>query len=113
MRKGKALSLALGIATLVAEAGLLQAQTTNSYVTGNISWLETWKSGNVAFTLTATTPCNGQFILNKSDPGFKNQYTMLVAAKLADRPVRVYLGSCIAAEGGGGNYAEVVYLYYD
>jgi hypothetical protein len=113
MRRGNAVSLVLGFALLAAGIGSLRAQTTYSYVSGNIIWLETWKSGNAAFTLSAGAPCNGQYILNKSDPGFKNQYAMLVAAKLADRPVRVYIGNCIASEGGGGSYAEVVYMYYD
>lgn len=113
MRKGKAVSLLLGMAALGAIISAVHGQTPPNY-TGNIVWLEVWKSGNVAFTLTASgVPCSGQFILNKSDDGFKNQYAALIAAKLADRPVRVYAGACIAATGGGGNYIEVVYLYYD
>jgi hypothetical protein len=87
------------------------AQTPNWY-SGQITWLEVWKTGNVAFRLSASgVPCNGPFILNKSDPGTKNQYALLVAAKLAGQSVTVYADACGAAETYGGNYAQVAYLY--
>jgi hypothetical protein len=96
--------------------GMVQAQAP-AYYTGHITSIEVWKTGNVAFSMyvhgTAGIPCNGQLILNKSDPGFKNQYAAVVAAKLADKPVRVYVGTCVAAEGYGASYAEVSYLYID
>jgi hypothetical protein len=112
MSKRKAVSLLVAAVASMTAIPLAQAQATS--FTGNVVWLETWKSGNAAFTLTASgVPCNGQFILNKSDPGFKNLYAMVIAAKLVDRPIRVYVGNCISAEGGSANYAEVLYLYYD
>jgi hypothetical protein len=75
--------------------------------------LEAWRSGNVAFTLNATgVPCNGQFILSKSDEGTKNHYAMLMAAKTAGRTVRAYFIGCGPAEGvPSSNYALVNYLY--
>ena len=103
------LALLLGLS---ASSTLVQAQAA-SY-SGNITWLEVWKIGNVAFRLDAPNPpCNGQFVLNKSDPGFKNLYGALIAAQLAGKRVRVYTSSCIPAENYGGNYIEVSYLYYE
>ncbi len=84
-----------------------------AYYTGEVLMLEAWRTGNVAFTLDAPgVPCNGQFILNKSDPGSKGLYAMLLAAKAAGRTVRAYVDGCGAAEGHSGtNYAQVAYLY--
>lgn len=84
-----------------------------AYYTGEITMLEAWRTGNVAFTLdVAGAPCNGQFILNRSDDGTKNLYAMLVAAKAADRTVKVYFIGCGPAEGvSGSNYAQLNYLY--
>jgi hypothetical protein len=102
---------------LFISAGLLSgafAQTINDSFTGNVLWIEVWKTGNVAFKLDVSNPpCNGQFVLNNLDPGLKNQYAALIAAKLSDRPIRVYVSSCIAAEGYGGSYASVDYLNVD
>jgi hypothetical protein len=82
--------------------------------TGTITMLEGWASGNVAFTLSASgVPCNGQFILNKSADGTNRLFAILVAAKAAGTPVRVYYGGCGSAEGAGGNYAQVAYLYME
>lgn len=81
--------------------------------TGQVTTLEVWTSGNVAFTLAGATPCNGQFILNVSSAGTKNQYAALLAAKQSGKPVRIYSGSCGPAEGYGGNYALVDYLYVE
>jgi len=106
------------LAALAAILGLTGAAAANAqaptYYTGTIAWMEVWKSGNLAFALNGVTaPCNGQFIVNKSDPGFKNYYAALLAAKLTDRPVRLYFSGCIPAENYGGSYAEVAYMYYD
>ncbi len=100
---------ALGMMLVV---GVVRAQTA-AYYTGEITMLEAWRTGNVAFTLNAAgVPCNGQFILNKSDPGTPRLYAMLVAAKAADRTVRAYFDFCGPAEGyGSTNYAQVAYLY--
>ncbi len=98
-------------ALLISSGATVQAQVPNWYA-GSVTWLEVWKSGNVAFRLDAANPpCNGQFVINKSDPGFKNLYAALIAARLAERPITVYAAACVAAEGYGGNYASVEYLY--
>jgi hypothetical protein len=88
------------------------AQSPDYYI-GSVVMLEAWRTGNVAFTLDAVgVPCNGQFVLNKSDDGAKNLYAMLVVAKAADRAVKVYFTGCGPAEGvSGSNYAQLNYLY--
>jgi hypothetical protein len=95
-------------------AAIANAQSP-AYYTGEVLMLEAWRTGNVAFTLNASgIPCNGQFVLNKSDPGMKNLYAMLVAAKAADRTVRAYFDGCGPAEGyGSTSYAQVAYLYLE
>jgi len=84
-----------------------------TYYIGYVEMLEAWRTGNVAFTLAVSgVPCNGQFILNKLDDETKNLYAMLVAAKAADRTVKVYFTGCGPAEGvSGTNYAQINYLY--
>jgi hypothetical protein len=63
------------------------------------------------FTLDATgVPCNGHFILNKSDPGTKDFYAMLLTAKSSERTVRAYFDACGPAEGGTGNFALIQFL---
>ena len=80
--------------------------------TGTVDMLETWPSGNVAFTLNgATGPCNGQFILNHSSAGTKNLYALLLAAKSTGKQVMVVQSTCGAADGYGGSYGLVDYLY--
>jgi hypothetical protein len=81
--------------------------------TGNVSLLEVWKNGNVAFSLLPSAPgCNSQFILNVSASGTKNQYAALLAAKTKGTPIAVYVtGTCIAAEGYGGGYHDPLYIY--
>jgi hypothetical protein len=79
--------------------------------TGLVTMLEIWQSGNVAFILAGAAPCNGQFIINVSSPGTKNMYAALLAAKQAGKPIRVSQTICGAAEGYGGSYALVDYLY--
>lgn len=81
---------------------------------GDVDQIEAWPGGNVAFTITATNanlPCNGQFILNKSADGTRNLYALLLTAKSTDRQVRISHTTCGPAEGYGGNYAVVNYLY--
>jgi hypothetical protein len=86
-----------------------------AFYTGQVVMLEAWRAGNVAFTLNATgVPCNGQFILNKSDPGTKNLYALLVTAKAAGMNIRAYFDGCGPAEGyGSTNYAQVAYMYLE
>ena len=80
--------------------------------TGTIDWMEVWRSGNVAFTLApAITSCNGQVILNLSDPGLKNMFATILAAKEAGHAVRVHTSGCGAAEGYGGSYNVPLYVY--
>lgn len=100
--------------TLVAGAMPAAAQNPSSF-TGLITMLEGWRQGNVAFTLSAPgVPCNGQFILNKSDGGANKNFAILVAAKAAGTPVRVYFGGCAPAEGTAGpDYVQVAYLYME
>jgi hypothetical protein len=63
------------------------------------------------FTLDAPgVPCNGHFVLNKSDPGTKEYYAMLLAAKTSERTVRAYSDVCGPAEGSTGNFALVQFL---
>lgn len=82
-------------------------------VTGTVAMLEVWRNGNVAFTLsTPTTSCNGQFVLNASEPGTKNRYAALLAAKKTGSQVRVYSSGCVEAENyGTAQYNPVDYLY--
>jgi hypothetical protein len=84
--------------------------------TGTISQLTAWVTGNVDFKLALTStgepPCNGQFILNRSDPGTKNMYAALLAAKKTGTPVRVTSTACGPAENyNGGDYNLVTYIY--
>jgi hypothetical protein len=74
--------------------------------------VEVWTSGNVAFTLSpAASGCNGQFVLNASSPGFKNQYAALLAAKSQGSAIKVITSGCGTADGYGGNYNLPTYLY--
>lgn len=80
--------------------------------TGKVDMLESWNNGNVAFSLmSSVSTCNAQFILNVSAAGSKNQYAVLLAAKSKDVQVKVVVGSCVTADGGGANYNSVIYLY--
>jgi len=68
-----------------------------------------------AFTLNpgVDTGCQvaGQFILNASEPGTRNQLAVLITAKASRKQVQVYIRSCGAAAGYGGDYAIPEYLY--
>jgi hypothetical protein len=91
---------------------LLSSEVRAGDFTGTIDWLEVWRSGNVAFTLSpAITSCNGQVILNLSDPGLKNMFATILAAREAGRAVRVYTTACGPAEGYGGSYNIPLYIY--
>jgi hypothetical protein len=113
LSKASRIALLSAIGALVTFAGFdlpAHAQSATWY-SGEITWLELWRSGNVSFTLSATgVPCNGQFILNRSEAGTKNQYAALIAAKLAGRTVSVYFDACGPAEGYGADFAQVAYL---
>ena len=104
---------AIGV-VLACSAGISSAQAPAYYV-GQVTMLEAWRTGNVAFTLSAAgVPCNGQFIVNKSDPGAKNLYALLVTAKSTGQNIRAYFDGCGQAEGyGSTNYAQVAYMYLE
>ena len=91
---------------------LSSAQAANSI--GTIDNLEVWSTGNIGFTLRpAVTSCNGQFILNVSTAGTKNQYALLLAAKTKGVQVQVLGTGCGPAEGytGAATYNLVSYIY--
>lgn len=112
MRQGTMWFVIMTASALLAGAATANAQSVPASYQGTVSWIEIWKNGNVAFTLNASgLPCNGQFILNKSDPGLKNQYAALVTAKSTGGTVRVWAAQCLPAEEYGASYAEVTYLY--
>ena len=91
---------------------LLASKAQAGDFTGTIDWMEVWRSGNVAFTLTpAITSCNGQVILNLSDPGLRSMFATILAAKEAGHAVRIYTNACGPAEGYGGNYNLPLYIY--
>lgn len=102
--KGKAL---IAVALLCAS---VSAKATD--YTGVVAMLEVWRNGNIAFSLRpAIGDCNGQVILNKSDPGFKNLYAAIMVAREAGRQVLVRSYSCGQAENYGGNYVIPDYIY--
>ena len=104
----------LGMVVALAVLSVGPADAQGQQFSGKVAMLEAWRQGNVAFTLATTgVPCNGQFILNKSDLGTKNMYAMLVAAKTTGATVRVYFEGCGSAEGTSTSYAQVAYLYLE
>jgi len=75
--------------------------------TGTVNLLEVWPNGNVAFTINgATLPCNGQVIINQNVVGNKNLFASLLAAKHANKQVRIDTAACAPAQG---YYPEVLY----
>src|SRR5581483_9777088 len=93
-------------------ATLLNATAFADTYVGQIDMVEVWTSGNVAFSLSpAASGCNGQFILNASAAGFKNQYAAIVAAKSQGNTIKVITSGCGPADGYGGNYNLPTYLY--
>lgn len=84
------------------------------FITGTVETMVVWRIGNVSFTLsTATTSCNGEFILNSTEPGFKNLYAALLAAKRTGTAVKVFSSTCVVAAnyGNSDSYNIVDYLY--
>ena len=99
----------LAVLTLVFSVNVNAAE-----FTGTITWMEVWRNGNIAFKLSdsaSASSCNGQFILNASDAGARNQYAVLLAAKLNEGQVQVNTYACGQADSYGGNYNIVEYLY--
>ena len=92
----------------------ISANAASSFA-GTVTWIEVWRNGNIAFRLsdaTSTTTCNGQFILNASSPGTKNQYAALLASKKTGVPISVYsYAPCGPADNYGSSYIIVDYLY--
>jgi hypothetical protein len=82
--------LALGLMTL----GLMTPAAHAALVSGNAGLVTrmyvyaTFGNGDVAFYGTAIGSCMG-FWLRPTDPGFKNMYAVLLAARAAGRPVQV------------------------
>lgn len=106
--KSRSARLALSAVLLLGAASAHAA----SYI-GAIDWIEVWPSGNVAFKLkNVTAPCNGQFLINASMPGAKNLYAYLLTIKATKDSATVAHTTCGPADGYGGNYAVVDYLYY-
>ena len=104
-------SAGLVAAALFSTLSATPAQAAN-YI-GAIDWIEIWPSGNVAFKLkNVTAPCNGQFLINNSMPGAKNLYAYLLTIKSTGNTATVAHTTCGPADGYGGSYAVVEYLYY-
>jgi len=100
----------LGSAIALTIGSVAQAQSASYNAT--IEIIEVWRNGNVAFRLngvSGTCGSNNWMVLNKSWDGTKNMYAALIAAKLADRPVRVYSSGCAPAE----NYTPTPYVLVD
>jgi hypothetical protein len=98
---------------LLIALGLLMSGLAHAAdVTGKVDMIEIWSNGNVAITLAAAIPgCNGQLILNASSPSTKNIYAAVLAAKHADRSIRIVTNGCGAAEGYGGSYHLPLYVH--
>jgi hypothetical protein len=82
--------------------------------TGNVTMLEVWRTGEVAFTLAANvTACNHQFIINPSwGDAAKSLYAAVLAAKSKGAPIRVIASSCAAADSmPSSSYNVPIYLY--
>jgi len=114
MKVVRTLKLALlGSAVALSIGSLAHAQSA-SY-TGTIEIIEVWKIGNVAFRLngvSATCGTSNWMVINKSAEGGKNMYAALLAAKLADRPIRVWSPGCGPADSYNTTpYVQVDYLY--
>jgi hypothetical protein len=103
----------VGIALAAFATTLFAAQARAASYIGEILWIEVWPSGNIAFRLKdVAAPCNGQFIINNSMPGAKNLYAYLLTIKASGNTATVTNSVCGPAEGYGGSYAVVEYVYY-
>ncbi|MEO8018730.1 MAG: hypothetical protein ABI769_13020 [Pseudomonadota bacterium] len=99
--------------TLTAVSLLLAVSAQAASYVGEINWIEVWPSGNIAFKLKdVTAPCNGQFLINASMAGAKNMYAYLLTIKATKDSATVAHTTCGPADGYGGSYAIVDYLYY-
>lgn len=105
--------MALAAAVALGFAGQANAQTAT--YNGQVEMLEVWANGNVAFRLygiTSTCAANLTFVLNKSSPGTPKIYAAVLAAKLAQREIRVWSSGCGPAENYGATpYVQIDYLY--
>ena len=99
---------------LAITLSLCGAPALASDYTGNVSMLEVWRTGEVAFMLATTVgTCNGQFIINPSwgEPA-KSLYAAVLAAKSKGAPIKVITASCGPADGmPSASYNVPVYLY--
>jgi hypothetical protein len=104
-------SLYCAVALLMGNVAQAQSASYNA----TIEIIEVWKIGNVAFRLngvSSTCGSNNWFVINKSAEGGKNMYAALLAAKLADRPIRVSSPGCGPADSYNTTpYVLVDYLY--
>jgi hypothetical protein len=102
-----------GLAAIALLSTLSAAPAQAASFIGPIDWIEVWPSGNVVFKLKGVTaPCNGQFLINNSMPGAKNLYAYLLTIKATGNTATVAHTTCGPADGYGGNYAVVDYVYY-
>jgi len=82
-----------------------------AYVSANLGRVRlyvysTFGNGDVAFYGTPAGSCVG-FWLRPTDPGFKNMYAVLLAARAADRPVQVWGYDDQVWTGSTGTYCRV------
>jgi len=99
-------------AALLIALSLTQQASAATFI-GTIDWIEVWPSGNVAFTLDGVSePCPiPQFIINKTNDGAKNLIAALFMARASGISLTVTQSTCGAADGYGGQYAIIDYLY--
>lgn len=103
----------VGFIFMALASTLFSAQAQAASYIGEIDWIEVWPSGNIAFKLkNVSTPCNGQFLINNSMAGAKNMYAYLLTIKTTGNTATVAHSTCGPADGYGGNYAVVEYLFY-
>lgn len=107
-RRASVASIGLALA-----ASLISGTASAASYIGEIDWIEVWPSGNIAFKLkNVNAPCNGQFLINASMPGAKNLYAYLLTIRATRDSATVAHTTCGPADGYGGSYAIVDYLYY-
>lgn len=95
MNSSRRVRMAHLLALILTTLGLAAPSAHAAYVTGNIGLVtrlyvySTFGNGDVAFYGATAGPCFG-FWLRPTDPGFKNMYALLLAARTAGRPVQVW-----------------------